>query len=114
MSLLTHPSRPEMREELIHMSISDEIGLYEVSRDIVRYLTVDIQTPDQAALNDPKRLEAEILDLKNWKLGHGFFDRYPHWKWLHKGNGSLGIPSNTSNPLNHSNTGRTNIGTSLS
>ncbi|KAH6871814.1 hypothetical protein B0T10DRAFT_500211 [Thelonectria olida] len=71
---------PEMREELIHMSLSDETGPYDVSLDIVRHMTVDIHTLEQTGRQDLNRLEAAILDLKNWNLSEEFFDIYPQWK----------------------------------
>ncbi|KAH7169885.1 hypothetical protein EDB81DRAFT_637426 [Dactylonectria macrodidyma] len=80
---------PEIREELIHMSLFDQAGPYDVSFDIIRHMTVDIHTLDHAGLKDPTRLEAAILDLKNWNLGEGFFDRYPQWKCLKERNGGL-------------------------
>ncbi|KAF7554066.1 hypothetical protein G7Z17_g3175 [Cylindrodendrum hubeiense] len=73
---------PEIREELIHMSLTDETGPYDVSRDIIRHMTVDIHNLEQTGLQDLHRLEAAILDLKNWRLSEEFFDRYPQWKCL--------------------------------
>ncbi|KAH8665570.1 hypothetical protein BGZ61DRAFT_484282 [Ilyonectria robusta] len=80
---------PEIREELIHMSLSDETGPYDVSLDIIRYMTVDIHTLEHTGLKDHTRLEAAILDLKNWNLSEEFFDRYPQWKGLEARSGRM-------------------------
>ncbi|KAL6408443.1 hypothetical protein AUP68_08300 [Ilyonectria robusta] len=71
------------------MSLSDETGPYDVSLDIIRYMTVDIHTLEHTGLKDHTRLEAAILDLKNWNLSEEFFDRYPQWKGLEARSGRM-------------------------
>ncbi|KAM5353391.1 hypothetical protein ACJ41O_000041 [Fusarium nematophilum] len=73
---------PEIREGLIHMSLSDSQTLHDISYDVGRYLTVDIQAAEHDLLNDPQQISAQILNLSNWKLDREFFDRYPQWKSL--------------------------------
>ncbi|KAH6677854.1 hypothetical protein F5X68DRAFT_264014 [Plectosphaerella plurivora] len=89
---VTHPSSadliawPEIREGLIAMSFSDENAhdqLKKISTDIGRFLTVDIKASDGDLWGrSQQQIAAEIINLANWKLGKGFFEKYPQWKGL--------------------------------
>lgn len=61
------------------MSISDSQSVYDVSLDVGKYLTVDIQVRDSDLAN-PQRISAQLSNLANWKLDREFFRRYPQWK----------------------------------
>lgn len=52
-----------------------------VATDIGRFLTVDIKASDGDLWGrSHQQIAAEILNLANWKLDKGFFERYPQWK----------------------------------
>ncbi|KAM5372124.1 hypothetical protein ACJZ2D_007657 [Fusarium nematophilum] len=73
---------PDLREELIRLSVSDMNKAFEAMKDIGKHLVVDFQA-SQALLNgDMGQLQSSILDLSRWKLENEFFRKHPQWWWL--------------------------------
>lgn len=68
------------------MSLASEDSDHDiatVTTDIGRFLTVDIKASDGDLWGrSQQQIAAEIMNLANWKLEKGFFERYPQWRGL--------------------------------
>ncbi|KAH7161517.1 hypothetical protein EDB81DRAFT_925036 [Dactylonectria macrodidyma] len=73
---------PDLRDEVIRLSIADMNKAFEVMKDIGKNLVVDFQASRTLLDTDMGQLQSNILDLTRWKLDNEFFRKHPQWWWL--------------------------------
>lgn len=69
---------------MISVFQSDTNSMQQVSSDIGRHLRVQIDASQLDLNTGPVSIASQILNLANWNLDDGFFDRYPEWRGMAK------------------------------
>jgi hypothetical protein len=73
--------RPDLRDEIISLSLLDVEAACGVLLDIGKHMVIDVETTEASTIESIQRVVAQLSDMARWKLAPVFFEKYPQWAW---------------------------------
>ncbi|KAH7375991.1 hypothetical protein B0T11DRAFT_15686 [Plectosphaerella cucumerina] len=72
---------PDLRDEIISLSLLDVEAACGVLLDIGKHMVIDVETTEASTIESIQRVVAQLSDMARWKLAPVFFEKYPQWAW---------------------------------